>query len=99
MRALKIAFESNGTYLSQQEYCQKYFSSRLDEEKIKDCMQLVYYQVYCIYFEGERDPTILNLVHMDQVSRKKYLVITDYSLRVYFDISEYICTLLEAVFY
>lgn len=97
---LKLAFRVHGTYVpTLQSYCDAYLAPRLSPEEIADCIRTVYFQVWCIYFEQNRDPATKDLLHTDEVGHN-FLVIEDYALKVFVEISklEHICILLDAIF-
>ncbi len=98
MTSLMYEYYVNGKSTSLQRYCDAYLASRLSPEDIDKCIYLVYYQIYCIYFEQERDHSIRDIIHDDICSGQQYLVIEDYSLKVYLQIQETKCILLDCVF-
>lgn len=98
MTSLTYDYHVNGVSTSLQRYCDAYLASRLSPQDIDECIDRVYYQIYCIYFEQERDHSIRDLIHEDMRSGQQYLVIEDYSLKVYFQIQGSICILLDCVF-
>ena len=96
----RIAFQVNGAYVpTAQDYCNEYLAPRLSPSEISDCIKMVYCQVWCIYFEQDRDPAARALLHTDSLGRD-FLVIEDYSLKVFLEISrlKQICILMDAVF-
>lgn len=97
--SFKLSFCVNDTYVTLQDYCNAYLAPRLSPEEISDCIRTVYFQVWCIYFEQNRDPAAKALLHTDRLGRN-FLVVEDYSLKVFLEISrlKQICILMDAVF-
>lgn len=99
---MKFGFRINDTFIPREDYdayCIGYLALQLPPEEIDECIQLVYSQARCVYYEQYHDPAARDLLHEDS-SYRHYLWIEDYSLKVFLEINRvmHICILMEPVF-
>lgn len=97
--ALYYAYRVNDAFVPYEDYCNTYLAPQLSPEQISSCMETVKFQAWYVYFEQDRDPKAMTLIHTDRNGRQ-FLLIEDYSLMVFLEISRLrqICILMEAVF-
>lgn len=82
--------------VSKDEYFKKYILANMSKQRAAKCIQLIYYQVWYMYY-GFNDNGGPTLLHYDQQSARTYIHITNYAIKVFVSLMDDVCRLYEAV--
>lgn len=95
-KGLTFRYYVDNEEVSKKEYFRAYVQSKMSPSHAAKCVQLIYFQIWFVYY-GFDDTEKSIIIHCDQESKRTYIHITEYALKVFVSFKDDICSLYEAV--
>lgn len=93
---VRITYELDGRSVSEPEYKRLALSSNLSAKDCDRCIRLMKFQLWCLF---ANDKVVTGFIlHVDPISRHTYLIIENYSVRIFIKVSDELCVVQNVFF-